>query len=309
VTHVHHELAIEPDGSWLTMTREPVSVKSFPRSYDDPFVRGPAEVGADRIVRLDPDTGERLEDVPLEAIVDPDRIGYGSLNEDERGLEWLHSNSVCADDAGAWVVSMRHQDAIVAIDRDTRALRWILGTPDNWSEPQAAALLAPVGEPFAWQWHQHAAKCLGEGRVLVFDNGNEGTSPWTGVPRLANADVASRVVMFRVDEAARTVAQEWSFSPDPPLSSTIRGDADLLPGGTVLADFAHVDFVGGVATSDLGRGEFSFALVEFDPADGRVVWRVDAWAPGDAEFPDWRSYRAERFPSFGPAGPPPRPIR
>lgn len=299
----HHELLLGDDGTWVVMSRERVSVERYPVSYTSPLLGAPSDVGTDRIVSLDPDSGDVVEEWSLgEGVLDMGRIGYLSLEGTDFGKDWTHANSVSADDAGdRWIVSVRHQDAIVAIDRSTNAVDWILGTPDNWVEPWASARLQPVGE-VRWPWHTHAAKWIGDGRVLLFDNGNFGVSPWTGLDPLEASEVHSRVVMYRVDDAARTVSEEWTFEPDPYVYSQAMGDADLLPGGTVLANFAHVDRIGGVETAGLGRGASSFLLLEFDPGTGEVVWGVDVWGDATGLYPDWRSYRAERFASFGPGG-------
>lgn len=294
----HHELVVEPDGSWVTLSRETLQVDDFPLSYDDPAVRGPAELRSDTIVRVAPDSGERLEQWDLAPVLDPDRIGYDALNQTPGGLDWTHANSVQPLGDDAWLVSVKHQDAVLALDRATGEVDWILANPAGWDPEREALRLQPVGEPFGWPWHQHAAKWVGDG-VLLFDNGNHGAAPLTGDPTRLPKEVASRVVRYRVDPEAGTVAQVWEYVPEPRLFSTAMGDADLLPGGTVLATFAYVQLVGGVWSPTLpGRGATGFELHEVDPATGRLVWGVAGWQEGVP----WRTYRAQRFASFGPGG-------
>ncbi len=43
------------------------------------------------------------------------------------------------------IVSLRHQYAVIKLDRKTGRLMWILGTPDAWMPPWDRYLLKPEG--------------------------------------------------------------------------------------------------------------------------------------------------------------------
>jgi arylsulfate sulfotransferase len=286
----HHEVRRASQGGILTLTHSPVLVTAYPTSYADPLAAADADVLVDRVVRLG-DDGEVLADLDLGAILDLRRVGYLSLQVAEGGRDWGHANAVSehASDGGL-VVSLRHQDAVIEIDRDTGELRWILANPDNWAPGLDALRLRPVGEPFAWPYHQHAPVIDGD-RVLMFDNGNSRTSPWTGVPEPPITELYSRIVEYRIDEDARTVEQLWEFQhPDERLWSGACGGAEREPvTGNVLSLWGYVTHVDGVATPDLLQ---SVRLIELVPDTGELITEI-VFAEADAS---WHGYRAHRIP-------------
>ncbi|MEQ1506848.1 MAG: aryl-sulfate sulfotransferase [Myxococcota bacterium] len=297
----HHELHVTDRGTWIGFTREGRTLPSLPTSYDDPSLRAETAVTGDQLVELDPDDGTELGRWSVSDAIDPARIGYGSLEPAYLGVDWTHTNAVW-DRGDERLVSIRHQDAVLLVDRPSGALKWILGTPDNWSPAFQDLLLEPVevpgGPPFAWPWHQHGAKWLDGDRVLLFDNGNFGTAPFSGVEPLDGSRITSRVVEYAVDTAARTVSEVWSFTLDPPVYSSAMGDADELPNGHVLASFAYVQYEDHQPMAAFGRGSPSARVVEFDPATGQVVWDLDVFALAGEEADSWQVVRAARFAGF-----------
>ena len=149
--------------------------------------------------------GSKANEWRLLDILDPYRLTYGSRAKYwvQRGYkdtnDWCHANCtayVANDDA--ILVSLRTQDAIIKFDRKTGALRWILGTHDNWKTPWSDKLLTPDG-PVAWNSHQHDCSLTSGGTILCFDNGNHRAQPFERpVPPDENF---SRAVEFVVDEA------------------------------------------------------------------------------------------------------------
>ena len=79
-------------------------------------------------------------------IIDPYRIGYGldapfwtKAEVVPGGCDWTHANGLIHDPSDdSFIVTIRHQDCAIKIDRQTGALKWILGTPDGWREPWAS---------------------------------------------------------------------------------------------------------------------------------------------------------------------------
>jgi arylsulfate sulfotransferase len=302
-----HELSVDGDGNWITLTQSSRGIETFPISYANRTLRAPVRIAADEVIVIDPDSGAILDRRAWPDFASLDRIGYDSLNVLDPGLDWSHANSAVEFPSGdSWLLSARHQDAVVRLDKETGQIRWILGTHDNWGSEFAPLLLDPVGDGFAWPYHQHAAKISADERhVLVFDNGNHRASPWTIQIDLAPADTNTRVVQYEVDEAAHTARQDWQFVLDPPVFSQSMGDADWLPNGHVLATYAYVMWDDHVENADLGVGKTSVRVVEFDPSTGHVVWDLAAWAPVDDAHANWQTYRAERFTGFDVSTPSP----
>ncbi|MEZ4241159.1 MAG: aryl-sulfate sulfotransferase [Myxococcota bacterium] len=298
LVEVHHEASPLPDGL-VVLDRAERDVDAYPQSYGRRRL-GPAHIAESAVVRLD-DDGRVLLRVPLADVLDPERIGFDSLSETATGAEdWAHANGVIPHESdGGWVVSARHQDCVFELGPDG-ALRWILGTPAGWGPPWSGLRLRPVGE-VTWPYHQHAPAFAPDGTLLLFDNHNDGRTPYD---EPVAGDVHSRVVRYRIDEEARTVEQVavYEDTATGPLWSMALGSAHELPNGDVVGLFGLLEQEGGVDDEARGWGRHSARLVEWSP-EGDVVrdvrLRTDAADPGGV-----RSYRAWPLetPWTGPPG-------
>ena len=148
-------------------------------------------------------------------------ISYDSLDTDWQLVyegdtrDWSHGNAVIVDPTdGGVIVSLRNQDAVVKIDRDSGELVWILGAHERWQPPWSDKLLTPAepaaddrGAGFGWSFHQHAPMFTPRGGMLLFDNGNQRAIPPD--PGLDPEERYSRLVEYRINETAGTVTQTW----------------------------------------------------------------------------------------------------
>jgi hypothetical protein len=296
VEDADHELYPLDDGSVLTLAPGLATSPGYPRSYDEPEDRTrPADLDDDRVVRFAAD-GTLLWDWSLAERLDTGRLGFEGLDRLVTGYDWSHANGVIPHPDGGAIVSVRHQGALVRLD-DAGAVVWILADPAGWAAPFDALLLAPVGD-LTWPYHQHAPALDANGDLWVFDNHNEGHTPYTEPPP---EGWWSRVVAFRVDEDARTVRQVAEWAPPQRLQSPALGDADPLPvTGNVLADFGFVDHEDGVENEALGRGHRAIRLIEADPAEPEPLLDLRLWTPADTEPKGVKAYRAEAIPSLYP---------
>lgn len=273
-------------------------VPAFPTSYTELDTFSTEIVADQAIVRYDWD-GTQTLDLSIAGILDTQRIGFDSLDRNGAAWDWCHANGVVPVDNGL-VVSVRHQDVVMKLDA-SGTLQWLLGTPSGWRSPWSDTLLTPTGSPFAWPFHAHAPEVEEDGTLVLFDNQLHGYTPYDeGI-----APSPARVVGYRVDEAARTVSQRFSFSDTTTgtLTSDALGDADMQPlTGNLLADYGFVSAEGGVDNKDLGFATKSIRVVEYAP-DGEVL--ADLRLHGDAGDPleGWKSYRAERLIPWPAAGP------
>ena len=123
-------------------------------------------------------------------------------------LEWTHANSICETPDGDWLVSFRRTHTVAAIDPESGAFRW------KWGRGVVH--------------HQHDAKVLPNGRLLLFDN---------GVHRFGDSDY-SRVL--EVDREKGEIV--WSYQDNPPFHfySVMAGSADRLANGNTLVCHASV---------------------------------------------------------------------
>jgi hypothetical protein len=303
VDELHHEVAFEPDGSFWSFYKVQRSVPDYPASEDDPSITAPAEIDDDHVVHVAPD-GTFLSDWSMADRVDPRRIGYGSLdlNTQDAAYDWAHANAIVPlPDEDAVLVSLRHQDTVVKLTGPDGDVSWILANPDGWSPELQPYLLTPVGSDFQWQYHQHAPMIGVDGRITLFDNGNERrTTPYSHDPDPDG--LYSRVVQYEVDEAARTVRQVWSSYGDPDrLYTQALGNADLEPiTGNVFATFPYLHEEDGVHNDDAGLGELTVRMIEI-ASTGEVVWDTRLSIPSAADPAGLLVDRAIRVPTlYGP---------
>ncbi|MBN1610318.1 MAG: aryl-sulfate sulfotransferase [Polyangiaceae bacterium] len=223
--YMSHSASEMPNGNLVALSREDRTIDNYPSSTSNRDAPPKtATVRGDVIVEFTWQ-GEIVKELHLLDILDPRRVGYEAVSS---GVvqDWSHGNSVVYDEnSDAYVVSLRHQDAVVKVARETGELVWILGDHANWEEPWQSKLLTPVGEDFRWQYHQHAAEVIPIG-IGLYDNHNHGASAFNGSGR-----AVSRAVKYAIDEEQMTVAQAWSYEPlasGKSLFSQAMSDADWL---------------------------------------------------------------------------------
>ena len=247
--------------------------------------------------------GNLLNTWKLTDILDPTRIGFDSLNSRPAGFDWAHANAVLHDPGDdSIIVSVRHQDAIVKFSRSTGNLEWILGNHDNWPSEFQPFLLAPVGAPFEWQYHQHAQMITPSGTLLLFDNGNYRASPFDGSAPTPDYLNYSRAVEYAIDEEKMEVRQIWEYGAQIQQSyySTSQSDADWMKDtGNVLITSSATSWLGGVSSKNLGMGKWHTRIIEVDhktPAE--KVFEMAIF--NTTQNSEIRSYRSERIPDLYP---------
>ncbi len=244
---LHHQPKEMPNGNFLIFT---ASAREIDGYYTDQHnleaPRRRALVVGDGVAEMDRATGELLWEWSAFDHLDPFRIGYGgtddywSLRGFEGALDWTHGNGAAYDARDdSVIVSLRHQDAIVKVDRTSGGIKWILGEPTGWG-PLADRVLKPVNLA-RWPYHGHNPRLTPEGTIVFFDNGTWGARP--PKPPVPPERNFSRGVEYRVDEKRMTVEEVWAS--DTCFSSSSRhspdmGDAHKLPGtGNTMVVWAH----------------------------------------------------------------------
>ena len=244
-----HDAYMTDHGTILYLAYATNLVADYPTSVTSPTVpTEEAKVWYQKMVELSADDAEVLEIWDPFYELDPRRISY-LIARISHGWDAHHSNAIIEDPKdGNIVVSMRHQHAVVKFDRETGGVIWILGPHDNWGPEWQPYLLTPVGEPFEWQYGQHAPVPTAEGTWVVYDNGNDRALPFNS--RLAAADNYTRAVEYKIDEEKMEVSQIWEYGKDNAevrLYTPFKGNAEPLPQtGNVLIGFSAVTYVDGV---------------------------------------------------------------
>lgn len=161
----------------------------------------------------------------------------------------FHVNAIDVDSKGdgaeTLLLSARHTHALYSIDRRTGAVRWRMNgkKSDFTLSPDAV---------FAWQHH---VTRLSPSSISVFDNHVKYTAG------------ASRGLILKVDESARTVAVEHSYRYRS-ITGTAQGSVQVLENGNVMVGWGT------------GRHGTEFT------ADGTPVYDVDF---GEASYRVFRS--------------------
>jgi hypothetical protein len=166
-----------------------------------------------------------------------------------------HMNAIDIDEDGHIILSSRHLSEVTKINRDTGEIIWRLsGIPKNND-------FTYVNDPLNGPRNQHAVRCTGNGRYLMFDNGDLHSPP------------VSRGVEYELDLDAMTATVIWQFpeTPTTSLYSHYMGNTQRLPNGNTLIDWA----VGSLPklTEVRPDGTKAFEMNWVDGYEAYRVWR------------------------------------
>ncbi|MDA0241215.1 MAG: aryl-sulfate sulfotransferase [Proteobacteria bacterium] len=308
--YFHHSVCELPNGNIATLSIATREYDDIPETMEDPNAsRDRRLLVGDTLVEFAPD-GTLVHEYDFFDILDPQRFGYGLdgpfwsiTGVVPGGLDWTHANGVIHDPTDdSFIVTVRHQDCMIKIDRSSGELKWILGTPEGWKGAWRDKLLTPVGET-SWHWHPHDPSILADGSIMLFDNDESGTFPPT--PKKPIDDCVSRAVAYRVDQEAMTVEQVWSFGSqeaETPYSMYISGAVELPSTGNIFVTF------GGITLSPDGKermalppqGHGSAQLYEVTrSADPEILFHAEISNYGTGEDLGWGIFRSEWVPTLG----------
>ena len=261
---VHHDIEVTPDTLLVTGSTGADTPQALVYEID----RASGEI----LCRLD--YAEILQPTRDQTAANPSEIDEFYTVED-----WCHINSVCelGEDI---VISARHQSTVACTDRAGN-IKWLLADPAGYYEAFRQYLLTPVSDDFIYPITQHNAEVLPDQDgdpntvdLLLFDNGDYVSA--------AEHNGCSRIVQYRIDEAAMTVEEVWSWGGDKPeLYSYRHGSAQLLKNGNRLGSFEPYN------ASSVNRWAYG---AEVD-ARGAAVW--ECWREGLSTH-DYSEYRLER---------------
>lgn len=139
-------------------------------------------------------------------------------------IDYIHINSIWKDTDDNLIVSCRHLDEVIKINRNTGAIMWRLG--GTKSKGNQFTFLNDTTAGFVGFSHQHSVARTSKGTLLMFDNGN-----LKGVPR------KSRAVEYEIDAVAMTAKRVWQFYPTPDVYSSTMGSAQELENGSILIGY------------------------------------------------------------------------
>ena len=307
----HHDHQVLENGNFLMLSTEVRNFEDYHSSETDlDAPRETSQVIGDVIVEFKPD-GTKVREFKVFDILDPYRIGYGSLGTgfyaeaykdvlEKPAKDWAHTNSIFYDAADdAVVLSSYNQDVVYKIDMKSGELVWLMGTHEGWDEPWQKYLLTPDDEDFLWNSHQHSAKITPHGTLIMFDNGTNRARP--GEPKLKAEDSWSRAVEFEIDEETHKVTQVWSYGgpKDEIFFSPFISEVDWLPikENILITDGGRMRTKDGeVSGSIFGGHHFARILEVTHKSPAKKVFEIVIDDPAMG----WAVYRSERIPSLYP---------
>jgi outer membrane protein assembly factor BamB len=157
-----------------------------------------------------------LEHIPMSDSIFP-------VPENEHPWETYHSNSISETSDGNLLVSMRHTSAIYKIDRKTGKVLWTLGGKHS------DFTMGP-GTTF---YYQHDAQPLGDGKILLFDNGSSFTD---------RRHPYSRLKVIKLDGAVRTAALADDVLHDRAILAVSQGNARRLENGNYFIGWGNREY-------------------------------------------------------------------
>jgi len=303
--YFHHAVRELPNGNLAALS---ISYRDFD---DYPLNEMATEAGKRRVVgdtllEFQPD-GEIVSEFHFLDILDPYRVGYGldapfwtKAEVVPGGADWSHANGLVHDPSDdSFIITVRHQDCAIKLDRQTGALKWILGTPDGWRAPWSDKLLKPIGD-IAWHWHPHDPSILADGSIMLFDNGESGAFPPEPKPDINSC--SSRAVIYKVDPAAGTVEQAWSFGEregEAPFSMYISGAYELPQTKNIFTTFGGITLTPDTKERTnfppAGKGSVELFEVTRDETP-EVLFHAEISNRDTGEATGWGAFRAEWVP-------------
>jgi hypothetical protein len=175
--------------------------------------------------------------------------------DDVRGgsFRFPHMNAIDIDEDGHIILSSRHLSEITKINRNTGEIIWRLsGIPKN-------NYFTFVNDPLNGPRNQHAVRYTGNGRYLMFDNGN------------LHSPSVSRGVEYELNLEHMTATLVWQFRETPDVFSHYMGNTQRLPNSNTLINWA----VGNLPklTEVRPNGTKAFEMNWVDQWEAYRVWR------------------------------------
>lgn len=165
----------------------------------------------DHIVEVDRKTGEVVWELDMKDLIDSKN--GGSMNRSDE--DWFHNNGVWyIEETDTILLSARHVDAVVGVNKTEKKLSFILGDPEGWTDMDESLFFTPVGDDFEWQYAQHQVSVRPDGTILMFDNGAGRTKSTKPEEEVTGDDVYSRAVAYKVDTESMTIEQVFEYGKD-----------------------------------------------------------------------------------------------
>lgn len=170
---------------------------------------------------------------------------------DSAKFDYCHGNSIKKDLDGNYLVSFRHTNSVMKIDKNTGKIIWRLGG-------KRSDFVFVNDSTFSGQ---HDFKVLSNGNYILFDNGN------MSLPRRP-----TRAVEYQLDTMSKTATKVWEYIHFPSVVSRAMGNYKRDSLGTQLIGYGLVNRPSPTAIM-LDPNDTVIAQLSF--FDTTVCYRVD----------------------------------
>ena len=170
----------------------------------------------DYVVEIDRESGEVVWELDMKDLLDIEDGASASMESDGSDEEdWFHNNGLWYDEENDLVLlSARHKDAIVAVNKTDKTIAWILGDPTGWDKTDKSLFFTPTGDDFEWFYAQHCVSMLDNGDIMLFDNGTAKVKRIDNDNRVTGDQVYSRAVIYHINTDDMTVSQVYEYGKE-----------------------------------------------------------------------------------------------
>ena len=169
-----------------------------------------------------------------------------AVHEDltQHTIDYVHMNSIAIDYDGNIIISSRHLSEVTKINRQTGEIIWRLGGENNDFEF--------IDDNFGLSY-QHWTRPI-EGKpnnYIIFDNGNYHNPHF------------SRAVEFKLDTINMTASKVWEYRHSPDRYTPWMGNAQRLPNGNTLINYADGSLPKATEVSESGEVVYEGNFVNY----------------------------------------------
>jgi hypothetical protein len=266
---VHHDLLVRDGELW--------AVTAQPRWYADVEDCNRNGATTDAVtyimdgINVWDQAGNLIVDWDLSSVYTPSGCEVGGYWDKTLpySQDFAHANSLWVGDDERWILSLRHLDAIIAVEGDPASadygsLAWVLSgdstdTSDDWTLLSSAGLRSDFSE-------QHHAYWTPDGTLLIYDN---------HVVR----GFTSRVIELDLDDASATadIIAEYDLG----VSCWGQGSGYLTAGGAMVT----------TCSDDWWTGPVDPWFAEYAGPSSTAVWRMDVGCARGSGFRGKALYR------------------
>jgi hypothetical protein len=243
---MHHGIQALPSGNFLVQGAQTKAIDNYYTSETDPKAprKRQEKVVGDELIEFQPD-GKIVWRWNTFDYLDPFRIGYATFDGywNKRGfsntVDWTHSNAhLYNPQDNSILLSLRHQDAVIKIDRASSEIKWIFAANERGWPVALQKKLLKFDSNTRPPYHQHGLSFTPEGNLLLFNNGGYHALPFD--PTLPPSQLESRASEYQIDEKNFTVKEVWSsdIANEAKILSMAMGSTEMLPEtGHILVGF------------------------------------------------------------------------